>query len=140
MGFTNKKYDVSLNFCHKVAFLSKIEGWHLWILSWNLKNLKTHTKFLLILLYTVIFWSNQSLTPIFWDEFWFFLIHKNLFRGPLCIINPKSGPHDFEIRNFGQFLSQTGVFQQNWTLHRWIMSQNLNFFKPVKNYIHDHYV
>jgi hypothetical protein len=36
MGFTAKKYRVSVIFCHKQYFFNKIEGKHLWIYSQNL--------------------------------------------------------------------------------------------------------
>ena len=36
---------------------------------------------------------------------------KNLYTRPLCITNPEYGPHNQEIRSFGQFPPQTGFFR-----------------------------
>ena len=47
---------------------------------------------------------------ILWRYLKFFKPGKNLYTGPLCITDPEYGYHDQEMRSFGQFLPQTGVF------------------------------
>jgi hypothetical protein len=41
----------------------------------------------------------------------FFKTHKNLYTRPLCLTDPEYELYDQEVRSFGQFLSQTVIFQ-----------------------------
>jgi hypothetical protein len=66
-------------------------------------------------------------------KFWFFLIHKNSYTGPLHITDLEYGGYDKEIQSFGQFLTQTDDFWQNRRLTPKDFGKKFEILKTRKN-------
>jgi hypothetical protein len=62
-----------------------------------------------------------------------FATHKNLYTGPLCIINLQYRGHNHKIRSFGQVLTKTSEFWQNRRLTPMDLNQKFDFFKTRQN-------